>query len=132
MSNDRMIELDEHQAVNLLSVLRASGCYDGYINPTTKESLGRMPQPNGLESLNSGDWIGELIFLLEKRLELVPHLPFDEFKSKRYGILHPNRTPQEYVKETLLRIEQKKAEMDRIIKERVKKIVEIVESDDAD
>ena len=79
------LELDDYQAVNLLSALRASGCYQ------------KLSEPNALKVLNSGDWIGELIQELERILKLKPGQSVNDFQSTHFGLMHPNLTPQEYV-----------------------------------
>jgi hypothetical protein len=104
----KLSDLDDYQAVNLLSALRASGVQSGY---PRAESL---PCPNPLQVLNSGDWIGELIWMLEERLVLLPGQSVNEFQSVRYGKMHPNRTPVEYINESVKRYEEHKAELKRL------------------
>jgi len=91
------IELDDYEAVNLLSVLRASGVSDCYMGE-------QMPQPNPLEVLNSGDWIGQIIRKLEKRLDMLPDQSVSTFHSKHFGIMWPNKSPQEYVVTALAKV----------------------------
>ena len=105
--NDQ-IEFDDYEAVNLLSVLRASGAQNGY------PASSRLPFPNALAVLNSGDWIGQLIHKLETRLELSPGQPVDNFHSKRYGVMHPNFTPTDYVLKAAQRLEEHQAEIKRV------------------
>ena len=109
MSNT--IELDDYQAVNLLSALRATGVQNSYPN------VEPLPRPNALAVLNSGDWIGELIHKLEARLELRPGQSLSEFQSKRYGIMHPNFTPHEYVERAFRQVQLDLQEIERIDKE---------------
>jgi hypothetical protein len=85
------IELDDYQAVNLLSALRTSGCQSGYMLAE------KLPEPNPLKVLNSGDWIGEVIYILEQELKLKPAQSVNDFHSDRFGNMHPNFNPTQYV-----------------------------------
>lgn len=114
------IELDDYETVNLLSALRASGVQDSY--PTASQ----LPFPNALSVLNSGDWLGQLVGKLEESLELRSGESVDEFHSKRYGIMHPNFTPTEYVSKATQRLEEHKAEIARLFKERVRVLIDYI------
>jgi hypothetical protein len=101
----KSIELDEYQAVNLLSALRASGLQEFY------QAAEKVGMPNPLAVLNSGDWIGELVWKLEQRLDISPGDP--TFHSKYYGQLTPNRTPKQYVAESIARLDTDLKEIER-------------------
>lgn len=121
------IELDDYEAVNLLSVLRASGAQDSY--PDTE----KLPRPNALAVMNSGDWVGQLIHKLETRLELRPGQPLSGFESKRYGLMHPNFTPQQYVEKAFRQIKIDMEEIERIHKSLVKNLIDSIgDAEDAD
>ena len=85
------IEIDDYEAVNLLSAIRAIIWWrvaKGNTNP--------------LGILNSGDWLGQLEHKLEDRLELYPaNHPNQlvEFHSMRHGLMKPNKTPQQYIED---------------------------------
>lgn len=81
-----LIDLDDYEAVNLLSALRAASRWQTH--------------PNPLSVLNSGDWVGQLEYKLETALQLLPkHDPrrSTEFHSIRFGLMHPNHSPDAYI-----------------------------------
>lgn len=85
------ILLDEYEAVNLLSALRASGCYQA------------MPAPNPLCVLNSGDWIGQIIQKIEKRLSLAHNQDPDSIHC-------PNLRSEQYVQSAAKYMDYKNAD----------------------
>lgn len=97
----KSIELDEYQAVNLLSALRASGVYGG-----------SLPL-NPMKVLNSGDWCGEIIQKLEVRLGITP-LGSHSFQSTHYGHLRPNKWPSEYQNGAVDQLHFDKLEVQRL------------------
>ena len=91
MDPNMSIVLDDYEAVNLLSAIRAIMLWETpWENPN-----------NPLCALNSGDWVGQLEYKLEQRLQLPPRgvKGSIEFHSNHYGLMYPNRTPEQYVKE---------------------------------
>jgi hypothetical protein len=81
-----LIDLDDYEAVNLLSALRSS--------------IRWQTHPNPLSVINSGDWVGMVAYKLESALQLLPEndpARRTEFHSTQYGLMYPNNSPDEYI-----------------------------------